>query len=356
MKHKSAIQNALLGWFNRRRRDMPWRRTTDPYAIWVSEIMLQQTQVDTVKPYFQRFLKQFPTVNTLADARLDTVLKAWEGLGYYTRARNLHQAAKHVVADFAGWLPADPRELRRLPGIGPYTAGAIASIAFGRDEPVLDGNVTRVVCRVFRIRDNPTTSSVRNRLWSLARDLIPPGKASPFNQALMDLGSTLCAPRNPQCLRCPIQTHCQAFARSEQDALPNKPKRRPTPHYDVVAAVIVKRGWILIDQRPPDGLLGGLWEFPGGKVKPRETREHALVRELREELDIDIEIVRPLVTVRHAYSHFRITLHAFECNHLARRPRPIACAACKWIRRRQLSQYPFPKANHKIISALQRTE
>jgi A/G-specific adenine glycosylase len=350
------LQTRLLAWWSRCRRDLPWRpkgrRRADPFAVWVSEVMLQQTRVATVTGYYQRFLDRFPTVSALAAADLPAVLKAWEGLGYYCRARNLHAAARQVVADFAGRLPADPRELGRLPGVGPYTAAAIASIAFGRDVPVLDGNVTRVLARVFRLRVNPATAAARRRLLGWARSLIRPGKAGTINQALMDLGATVCTPGNPRCPVCPFRRHCQAFAHGEQDELPHKPRRKPIPHYDVAAAVIRRGGRILIDRRKPTGLLGGLWEFPGGKSRPGETLEDTVVREVREEVGLTVRPIAHVVTVRHAYSHFRITMYVFECRPEGGPARPIACDAVKWVRLGDLDDYAFPKANHRIIAAL----
>jgi len=314
--------------------------------------MLQQTQVATVKPYYVRFLEAFPDVHALASAPLDAVLKAWEGLGYYARARNLQRAAGQVIERHEGQLPRTVRDLRALPGIGPYTAGAIASIAFDLDEPVLDGNVRRVLCRVFRIREIPTEPKTERKLWSLARALIPSGKASLFNQALMDLGATICIPRDPRCLVCPIKPACQACAHNEQDELPVKPVRKPTPHHDIAVGIVWRDGRILIDRRNPEGLLGGLWEFPGGKRRPDESLEACVVREVREELGVKVKVRSPLVTVKHAYTHFRITMHAFECGFVSGRPKAIGCAAWKWIKPDELDQYAFPKANLKVIAAL----
>lgn len=348
----AALQSALLRWYRRHGRDLPWRRTRDPYAIWVSEIMLQQTQVATVIPYYRRFLKRFPTVQALAEASLDDVLKTWEGLGYYTRARNLHRAAGEVVDRHGGLLPATHAELIRLPGVGRYTAGALASIAFGRDEPVLDGNVTRVLCRVFAVRRNPKEAATQKRLWRLARQLIPEGKAGLVNQATMDLGATVCTPREPTCPKCPLRRSCLARERGEPTRWPVKVRRKPIPHYDVPVAVIRKRGRVLIDQRRPEGFLGGLWEFPGGKLEEGESLERCLVREVREELGIGITVERRLVATRHAYSHFRVTLHAYLCRHAGGRPKAIQCSRWKWVRPDALDQYAFPKGSRKIIEAL----
>jgi A/G-specific adenine glycosylase len=348
------VSTLLLRWFGQHARDLPWRRTRDPYAIWVAEIMLQQTQSDTVKSYYNRFLSQFPTVRHLARAKLDGVLKMWEGLGYYSRARNLHRAAKEIVHKFAGRLPQTKQELLSLPGVGLYTAGAIASIAFGRDEPLVDGNVIRVLCRLFRIRRDPRSGKVRRHLWGLAETLLPLGKAGAFNQATMELGATVCLPRSPRCQECPLGRICSAKEHSEQEKLPIRAKKKPLPRYKVAVAVIYKNGRILIDKRRPEGLLGGLWEFPGGKVRKGESLEAALSRELREELGITVRILRPLATVQHAYSHFSVTLHAFECAYLAGTPTCHTCVDYKWVLPKQLKNFAFPAANKKIMTALNR--
>jgi len=347
------IQQALLAWYAANARDLPWRRTRDPYAIWISEIMLQQTQIPTAIPYYERFLKRLPTVHRLARARLDTVLKLWEGLGYYTRARNLHRAAQEIVSRFEGQMPESKGDLLALPGVGRYTAGAIASIAFDQREPLVDGNVERVLCRLFRIRGNPKAAGIRKRIWSLAEELLPEEQVGHFNQALMELGSEVCAPRGPRCDDCPLRKLCEAKQHNEQDRLPARPAGRPVPSHTVVVAVIWRNGRILIDKRKPEGLLGGLWEFPGGKVHPGESLEAALRREIREELDIEIEPGRRIATVDHAYTHFRVRIHAFECSYVAGEPRPIACDALKWVRPADLNRYAFPAANKKIIQRLQ---
>jgi len=354
MRREDRIRRRLRTWYARHGRDLPWRRTRDPYAIWVSEVMLQQTRVTAVEPYFERFMRRFPDVRTLAHARLDAVLKTWEGLGYYTRARNLHRAARVVVRDLGGRLPRTPEGLLRLPGVGHYTAGAVASIAFGLDEPLLDGNVTRVLCRVFRMDATPGAAKTRKELWGLARRLIPAGQAELFNQALMDLGATVCTPRSPDCPLCPLEEVCLARANGEEEKLPVRVPRRPIPHYDVAAGVVWKGNRVLIDRRKSEGLLGGLWEFPGGRRLGNETLRQCVVREIREELGVRVRVRRELVTVKHAYSHFRITLHAFECDCVSGRARAIGCAAWKWVRLRDLDDFAFPKANLKILAELRR--
>ncbi len=355
MKHKeryAQIRKALLGWFAENARDLPWRRTRDPYAIWVSEIMLQQTRVQAVVPYYERFLKRFPTVRTLARARIDTVLKLWEGLGYYSRARNLHAAVKEIVAQFDGHLPTTREELLTLPGVGRYTAGAIASIAFGRREPLVDGNVTRVLCRIFRIQGNPKDVAIQKRIWALAEELVPEGHAGQFNQAMMELGSELCHPRDPKCGDCPVSHVCEARRHSEQSLFPTRVPKKQPPCYTVVVGVIYRKGRILIDKRRPEGLLGGLWEFPGGKKRRDESLEAALRREVREELAITIRVGPLLAVVDHTYSHFRVHIHAFECTSVSGEPRCIACDDFKWVRPGDLGRYAFPAANHRIIEIL----
>ncbi len=346
------VRNALVAWYGIHQRDLPWRRSADPYAVWVSEIMLQQTRVATVIPYFERWMSRFPNVADLADAPLDDVLKHWEGLGYYARARNLHAAAKTVVAEHGGRLPRDAGDLRKLPGVGRYTAGAVASIAFGLDEPVLDGNVVRVLCRVFAIDADPKHPRTREALWSIARRLIPTGRAGELNQAMMDLGATVCVPREPLCPQCPLRRLCDARRQGRTHELPRKPARKKTPHYDIAAAVVWKGDRVLIARRRPQGLLGGLWEFPGGKREPGESLAAAARRETREETGLDVEIGEEIVVVKHAYSHFRITLHAFGARWLAGDARPIECDAVRWVHPSDLRRYAFPAANQKILLAL----
>ncbi len=340
----------LVAWYDKHKRDLPWRRDArDPYRVWISEALLQQTQVATVLPYYRGFLARFPNVRTLAAANLDDVLKAWEGAGYYARARNLHRAAQEIVARFDGKIPATVDELLTLPGIGRYTAGAIASIAFNRDAPILDGNVTRVLCRYFNIADDPKSAETRKKLWKFAEDLIPRGQANQFNQAVMDLGATVCTPRKPNCHACPLKRGCAARRWGLQATLPAKGKKKALPHHEIAVGVVWKRGKILIAKRFAKDLLGGLWEFPGGHQEKDESLEQCVRREVREELGIAVKVVEELAVVDHAYSHFAITMHAFHCRWLRGQPRPIGCAAYKWVSPRELSHYAFPAANRKII-------
>lgn len=342
----------LPTWYQRHKRDLPWRRTRDPYRIWLSEILLQQTRVEAVIPYYERFLARFPDVFALANAPLDDVLKTWEGAGYYARARNLHRAAQIVANERGGKFPRTVQGLLTLPGIGRYTAGAIASIAFNINAPVVDGNVIRVLCRYFGIRTDPETSATQAQLWELATGLVPNGQARDFNQSVMELGATICLPKNPRCLLCPVQKECVARQLGIQNELPVKRAKKELPHKIIAAGVIWKNGKLLIQQRVSDGLLGGLWEFPGGKVEAGEDLQACVAREVREEVGIEVRVGDELVAVEHAYSHFSITLHAFQCDFVSGRVKLASARRCKWVKPGELEQYAFPAANKKIIAAL----
>lgn len=354
----AAFVSPLLYWYKEAAADLPWRRSNNPYHIWLSEIMLQQTQVTTVIPYFERFLAAFPTIEALAAASQDELLKQWEGLGYYSRARNLHAAAKQVVADHNGQLPTTAAALQQLKGIGPYTAGAIASIAYGEAAPVLDGNVIRVFARLFNIDDDVRLSGTTQSLWQRAAELmhaVPSGRAGDYNQALMELGRTICRPRNPQCAQCPISDHCRALAAGVQHERPVKSKKAPTPHYDVTCGLIWNDAdQLLIAKRPDDALLGGLWEFPGGKVEDGETMPECLARELQEELAITVDVHDLYMQVKHAYTHFKITLFAFNCRLQPASPPPecLECADYRWVTVAELHHYAFSRADRKIIEEL----
>jgi A/G-specific adenine glycosylase len=351
----SGIGRSLLEWFQGGERHVPGRNESDPYRVWVAEVMAQQTRIATVIPYYEAFLRRFPDVTSLASASRDEVLKAWEGLGYYGRARNLHRAAIEVRERFGGRLPQDPEDLRSLPGVGPYTAGAIASIAFGRPEPAIDGNVRRVLSRLYDL-ENPTPA----RLDRLARSLIAEvGEAAGLlNQGLMDLGSSVCTPRAPDCGSCPVAAWCAALEKGTVAVRPLRRRRLPLPHYDIAAAVVWRDPRLLIARRPEDGLLGGLWEFPGGKVEPGETAAEAACREVREELGVAVEILGPLAKVRHAYSHFRITLHLFHARWLSGGPAAGEVGSedgsPRWVLPAELDRYAFPAANHEVIRQLRR--
>lgn len=341
----------LLAWYDHLGVELPWRGVHDPYRIWLSEIMLQQTQIETVKPYYDRFLTAFPTVEALAAAPLDDVLKRWEGLGYYSRARNLHRAAEEIAAH---GFPQTVEGLMALPGIGRYTAGAIASIAFGARAPVLDGNVMRVFARLLDLPDDVTQPATRMALWQTAENWLPDARVGDYNQALMDLGRLVCKPRAPLCPGCPIRDQCAAYANGTQDERPVKAAKAATPHYDVTAGIIWNaRGEVLIAQRPLDGLLGGLWEFPGGKREDGESLPDCLKRELREELAIEVEVGDLFTKVRHGFTHFRITLHAFECRYKSQgEPQRLGVRDFAWITPDQFDAYSFGKADRDVIAEL----
>jgi A/G-specific adenine glycosylase len=346
------IQRKLLAWAQTALRDLPWRQHRTPYSVWVSEIMLQQTRVETVIPYYERWMERFPTVETLTQANLDQVLKLWEGLGYYARCRNLYRAAQIVASRFHGQLPESRQELAKLPGVGPYTVGAILSIAFGQDAAVLDGNVRRVLSRLFALPDDPRAADTRRKLWALSEELLPAGRAGPFNEALMDLGATVCTPK-PRCMLCPLNQLCRAYEEGEPERYPPRARRQRVPHYSVTAGVIWRDGQLLLAQRPLDGLLGGLWEFPGGKQEPGETLAECLKRELREELAIQVQVGKQLATIRHAFTHFRITVYAFECQYDSDgEPQAIGVHDWRWVSPDDLDSFAFPVVDQKIIQVL----
>jgi len=340
----------LLAWYKKNKRILPWRASgLSPYAIWVSEIMLQQTRVETVIPYFAKWLKLFPTVEALANASERDVLNAWEGLGYYSRARNFHKAAKIVVEKYDGQLPGDLNELGKLPGVGRYTVGALASIIFGMDEPALDGNLKRVYSRLFDL-DIPIDSSEGEKvLWRIAHDNVPKGKAADFNQALMDLGAMICVPKNPRCLICPVMKDCKAQQNGTQGVRPVKKMKKSVPHYIHAAAVIIDKGKVLLAQRPAEGLLGGLWEFPNGRVDQDPALE--LVKVVKSGYSLQLRKKRgdPFIgTFDHAYSHFKITVHAFVCD-------PILISKrkeLKWVAIHDLEQYPMGRIDRLIANAI----
>jgi A/G-specific adenine glycosylase len=310
-KIKNILSRRLLAWYRHNQRHLPWRKTSDPYRIWISEIMLQQTQVDTVIPYYHRFLKTFPSVSSLARAPLQDVLKAWENLGYYSRARNLHAAARVIVEKFGGKIPGNLDEIKTLPGIGGYTAGAILSIAYGQPLPAVDGNVRRILCRLFAIRKPVDHTREQKQLRKLAASLIPLKYPGDFNQALMDLGATICKAKNPDCSRCPIADLCQARLQNLQNVLPITKKAAKIPRRKAVAAVIRNpKGMLLVVQRPASGLLASFWKLPGGFIKDSENVKNSLKYRVKEELGISIRPGKQLESVNHTYSHFRITLHA----------------------------------------------
>jgi A/G-specific adenine glycosylase len=344
--------SSKLAWYEKEKRERPWRKNLNPYRILVSEFMLQQTQVKTVIPYFERWMKSFPTLQKLAQAKETTILKHWEGLGYYSRARNLKKTAQIILKDYSGKVPDSMDAILKLPGVGRYTAGAILSIAFGKKVPVLDGNVKRVLSRIFLLKENGGNRQSENVLWETMHSLLPVTGSGDFNQAFMELGATVCLPKNPLCLICPLKQNCGAQKTGKQNLYPPRKQKIPSTKIEVSAAVILRRNKIYIQKRKAGGLMGGLWEFPGGKFESGESAEQCLTREIKEEIGVALHIDEKLMTVKHSYTRFRVTLHVFLCRIHSGRVSPTQCEEWEWVKREELDTYPFPAANVKIIKSL----
>ena len=347
------IQASLLKWFKASQRDLPWRKTYDPYQVWISEIMLQQTQVKTVLPYFDRWMKTLPSITHVAQAPEDQILKLWEGLGYYSRARNLQKAAKLIVEKHEGVFPSSYDAILALPGVGCYTAGAISSIAFNQNEPLVDGNVIRVLSRLFLYTENTRLPKAVQQMWEWAEAVLPAGQARYFNQAMMELGALICSPKSPQCAVCPLQAVCKAKKKGIADQIPDRGPKKALKNITVSVAVIKKDGKVFIQKRPQKGLMGGLWEFPGGKVENGESKTEALHREIREELGISIKNATLLKRIKHAYTSFKVDLHCFEVEYDSGRIKLNSAVEGKWVKPEELKKYPFPAANVKLIKAMQ---
>ena len=327
-----AVRIPLLRWYDANKRDLPWRHTRDPYAIWISEAMLQQTRVETVIPYWERFLETFPTVGALASADIDDVYAVWTGLGYYSRARNLKHAAETIVAEHGGQLPDTAEGLETLKGIGPYTAGAVASIAFEREAPLVDGNVIRVFARLLGIREDSASKPVVDRMWDEAATLVVGERPGDLNQAIMELGATLCTPRNPSCLICPIREACDAAATGDAESLPIKKKKTKQTKMRAVAAWLERNGKILVVRRPETGLMAGLWELPGGEIDPKDESKERLAEVLREAVGLEVLDAEALGSVEHLFTHRKLTLDVFRAR-LAPggRVRRSGHVAHKWV-------------------------
>lgn len=343
------LRKALLSWYRANRRDLPWRREPSLYGTLVSEYMLQQTRVDQALPYYERWMREFPTLQALAAAPLSRVMKLWEGLGYYHRAKNLHAAARQLAKIKEVRL----EDLSDCPGIGPYTRAAIGSIALGAPLPVVDGNVNRVVARLLALPVSPKETAGRAVVEAWQAQNLTPEAPGDWNQALMELGATVCLPRQPNCAACPLREACRARELKKATEFPIATPKKPVPHKHIAAGIIRRAdGRILIAQRLPTGLLPNLWEFPGGKRERGESLADCCRREIREELSVEVEVGRKRMRVQHAYSHFSITLHVFECRLVSGKPKAIGCQAWKWVRVGELRRYPFPGANQPILDDL----
>jgi A/G-specific adenine glycosylase len=347
------FRTSLLEWYTSNHRKLPWRQTQDPYKIWISEVMLQQTQVAKVIEYYHRFIARFPDLLHLAKADEQEVLKYWELLGYYSRARNLHQAAHLVVEKFGGVIPQQYKDFRSLPGVGDYIAAAVMSIAYQQPYAVLDGNVKRVLSRLFLLKDPVNDSKTIGRFRKKAKVLLAVDQPGQFNQAMMELGAMVCKPRNLSCPDCPVKSYCGAFLSGLQDKFPVRIPKKEIPQYHVSVGIIFKNGKVLITRRKNEGLLGGLWEFPGGKVAPGENSQQACIREIKEEVNLTVEIERYFTTIRHAYTHFKIVMDVYVCRFKFGRIKLRSAQDFRWINVGEIEKYAFPGANHKFLPKLQ---
>jgi A/G-specific adenine glycosylase len=353
-RKRQAIVGALLGWFAQNARDLPWRRTLDPYAIWISEIMLQQTQMETVLPYFERWMKAFPDVHALARAGESRVLKLWQGLGYYSRARNLHAGAREIAGKFGGEFPSDYETVLGLKGIGRYTAGAICSIAFNQPRPIVDGNVLRVLARVYAIDRPIDVPKNREAFWRLEEKLIPEGRAREFNQALMELGALVCTPRNPRCGRCPLRTDCAARSSGNPEAYPVRGARKKTVRVSAAALAVQKDGAYLLMRRPVGAIMGGLWEFPEWKLGDGPVRAARLRELARRELGLTVSGVKKLGSVRRNYTHHLETLEVFAAQAGGNGVKTREGWKSAWAGPPEFEKYPFSSAHAKIAGWLTR--
>jgi len=345
------FQEKLLYWFERNMRDLPWRKDKDPYKIWVSEIMLQQTRVDTVIPYFERFITRFPTIEALAEAPEDEVLKHWEGLGYYSRARNLQSAVKEVKESYAGVVPDSPEEIAKLKGVGPYTAGAILSIAYGKREPAVDGNVMRVFSRLFAIDQDIQKVKTRHLFESLVREVIPEGHASYFNQGIMELGALICTPQSPKCERCPVQEFCTAYHQGIQHTLPVKEKKKKPKPLKMVAGVLVENGKVLVRQRPETGLLAKLFEFPN--IEWVENADRTLSEHFYQYYGFKVETKSLMQSVQHTFSHIIWDISVMEVYRVAEQEKEELPEHSKWVPIEELHLLAFPVSHQKIKAQIE---
>jgi len=353
----AGFRAGLLGWFAANARDLPWRRTLDPYHVWLSEIMLQQTQMDRAVLYFERFLARFPDVSSLALAHEDEVLKLWEGLGYYSRARNLMAAARVILNGHGGVFPATFEAVRALPGVGPYTAGAVMSVAYNDHRPAVDANVERVLSRVLDIDRPVSEPAVKRRILAAAWELVPPGESRAFNQGLMELGALICAPRKPDCPRCPVSGLCLARERGTALSRPVPTAKPETVRVDMACGVLVTGGQVFIQKRRRGDVWPGLWEFPGGVMEPGETPEAAMVREFREETELRVRPVGKIAVVRTSYTRYRITLHGYFCQaepgqDPASDYRLHEADEARWVPPVGLRAFAFPSGHARLVARM----
>lgn len=349
MPKDHAFSKKLLTWYAQHARDLPWRRTTDPYKIWISEVMLQQTTVATVIPYYERWVKMFPTGKHVARAPLNKILKAWEGLGYYQRARNLHKAAKVMLARFDGRIPEDAPVARQLPGFGDYTTGAVLSIAYGKRLTIVDANVRRVIMRCLAMSGSADAKN-NKKIEEFLLKVMPSQRVGDFNQALMELGALVCQSRSPACSSCPLKFSCRAYQNGNPEDIPLRRAKNIT-RLNAVVAIIEHSGAYFIQQRPKSGLLAGLWEFPGGKVEAGETCQRALRREIKEEIGVEVKSGRHLLDITHFYTRYQVRLSVWRCHVM---PLPSEDKTHRWVKATDFKKYPMPAANVRIVKHLLR--
>ena len=349
---KNNITKNLLKWFYKNQRSMPWRETNLFYNIWLSEVMLQQTQVKTVIPYYNKWINIFPTIESVSNAEEDKILKYWEGLGYYARVRNFKKACEYIHQKNINIKEINFDDFLKLPGVGIYTASAVFSIVKNQIYPVIDGNVKRVLSRVLRLNKKP--DFYFKKMNKYLSKIISKKNPGDFNQAIMELGATICKPKKIYCSICPINQHCKGYIKNDYFKFPIKAKKKIKPHYYVSAGIIWKNDYIIISKRKSEGMLGGLWEIPGGKVKKNETNKECLKREIMEEINIEVDILNYLGQIKHQYSHFSITLNAYECTYISGDIKALECSDIKQIKLNEISKFPFPKANHKIFKLLEK--
>lgn len=351
----AGFQQDLIGWFEAEQRDLPWRKDQDPYKVWVSEIMLQQTRVDTVIPYFLNFIEQFPTIEALSKADEEKVLKAWEGLGYYSRVRNLQSAVKEVHEKYDGKVPNDPKEISSLKGVGPYTAGAILSIAYGIPEPAVDGNVMRVLSRILSIWEDIAKASSRKVFEEAVRKLISHSNPSFFNQALMELGALICTPTSPSCLLCPVREHCHAFHEGTKNELPVKTRTKKHRHVQIAAAVLTNsEGKFLIHKRPSEGLLANLWEFPNIEVLlPHINEKEQLKDAVKELYKTDIYISEMIGQIEHVFSHLTWNINAYkgQVHFIEKEAEDLRLVSAE-----EMKEFTFSVSHQKILQQFLKSE
>jgi A/G-specific adenine glycosylase len=346
------MKNNLIDWYDLSKKNMPWRINTDPYRVWVSEVMLQQTQVTTVIPYYNKWIKKFPSVKSISVAKIDDILKLWEGLGYYRRAHNIKKSCDIIMKDFGGVIPSN-KKFKDLPGVGDYIYSAVMSIAFNKAFPVIDGNVKRVGSRLWET-DFLDAKSIKVLKSKLLNE-ISADRPGCFNQAIMDLGREICKPHTPICNQCPVSMFCKAFKNKTVLDYPVKKKTKKVPVFDVVVACIQNhQEKFIITKRPKDKMLGGLWELPGGKREKGETLKNGLAREIREELSVDVKIDKKIGVIQHSYSHMKINLHGYYCRLNSDKIKLNASDRLEWIKFSDIDKFSFPIASHKLFKKMEK--